>query len=104
MYLLTKSGAYSINRKGQKIVILTRTRTAMDALATLGRVPLKIKSTPHGDYTYRTTLSDELAKHLAGCLIQEIDYDNFKASLQGSPLEDAYLQVWLVLKMDSRPE
>lgn len=53
--------------------------------------------TPHADYRYRAGISADEVAHAIAPGIAAIDYGNFKASVPGRPLCDAYVRVWAVM-------
>lgn len=60
----------------------------------------KIQHTPNCDYPFRTVMSrGDLMVHLLE-YVQNIDYTNFKDSVNSVDLHDAYMKVWTIMLDD----
>ena len=59
----------------------------------------QIRETPTADYAYRISLSQHEFSDIVACIAEEIDYDNFKASVHGERIRDgAYFECWFALR------
>lgn len=53
--------------------------------------------TPSADYHYRTSLPREKVAEAVSRMAREIDYDNFKNSVDDAERRDDYIKVWEVM-------
>jgi hypothetical protein len=49
------------------------------------------------DYLYRAVLSRDVVKQAVAAMIDDIDYPNFKDSVEDSSLHAAYVRVWCAM-------
>ena len=54
----------------------------------------KVKHTPQGDYKYRTDIKREIVATALHNSIMNIDYTNFKNSVEDHVRHDVYLSTW----------
>jgi hypothetical protein len=54
----------------------------------------KVTRTTKSDYLYRAVLPRDVVKQAMAAMIDEIDYPNFKDSVQDGSLHAAYVGVW----------
>lgn len=119
MWIFTTFGFFSIVKKHGEAHLTVRARVAadLDNLRTLVPELGETQATPEMDYPFRAAVSAvDLAMassgHFVGLgeLVQEIDYDNFKAEVarrQGYFRAGMYSQVWSGLRnlpFDPGPE
>jgi len=99
MWLMTKHGFYSVVRKTDGYHV--RTRELRDLKNLVAGVPLKaqIFETPAHDYRYRILVGPEDLGEIVGWLAANINYDNFKARIDGDPEQahKPYHDVWAVM-------
>jgi hypothetical protein len=50
------------------------------------------------DYKYRTLLSRRVVKQVISTQLENIQYDNFKNSVEDDDLHNAYLKIWSVMR------
>jgi hypothetical protein len=55
-----------------------------------------VERTPTADYHYRTTLHEHVVSGVMSARIENIDYDNFKDSVEDKERSDVYHQLWAV--------
>lgn len=53
--------------------------------------------TPKADYRYRTSVARERVAEAVSRMVREIDYDNFKNSVDDADRRDDYIKVWEVM-------
>jgi hypothetical protein len=56
-----------------------------------------VKKTPHRDYLYRTSIRREVVAEKIKESLMNINYDNFKDSVDDKELHDAYARFWYVM-------
>lgn len=103
MWLFTDFGFFSIVKKHGDDYLTVRVRVAADLDHLRTRVPelTETMSTPDQDYPFRATVSAVSLAIGLGEVIQDIDYDNFKAAVarqQGYFRAGMYSQVWAGLR------
>lgn len=93
MWIYTNRAFLSIvqnNRNPQEFHV--RARKAGDIEATFPGV--EVTHTPHGDYKYRADIDRGDVMSAVFNAMQDIDYANFKNSVDDQDRHDAYLGVW----------
>lgn len=53
-----------------------------------------VSETPQADYRFRASLPRERVEEAMARLTREIDYDNFKNSVEDADRRDHYIKVW----------
>jgi len=96
MWIFTNSGFLSVvAHRDNKEVLLVRARRAGEIESIFPKAEtFKMES---ADYHYRAEIKrDEVAQVMAE-QIQNIEYDNFKSSVNDNKRHDAYMGVWSVM-------
>jgi hypothetical protein len=57
----------------------------------------KVIRQTHSDYLYRAVLPRDVVKQAMAAMIDQIDYPNFKDSVEDSSLHAAYVGVWCAM-------
>ncbi len=58
---------------------------------------VKVRKTPHNDYLFRAVVKRERVAAALSKLVGELNYGNFKNSVQEDDLHQAYSRVWHVM-------
>lgn len=93
---MTNRGMLSIvqhNNDTNTVLARARDRQTLEALFP-DIEPIEL---PTADYRYRVQVPRSEMARLAAWLVDTIDYDNFKNSVQDNALHDAYSQCWTVM-------
>ena len=96
MWIMTNRGMLSLVQHREKPdTLLARARDRQTLEALLPELePIEL---PSADYRYRVEVPKSAMATLASWLVETIDYDNFKNSVQDDALHDAYSQVWTTM-------
>lgn len=102
MWLFTKSGFYSIVRKGNgEYHVRARARKDLENLVALSGRKHKIHRFPNADYRWRIVCGGLEVRLLIDHLAAGIDYPNFKAVVGATPDQadklPAYHEIWGVM-------
>lgn len=103
MWIFSKQGFASVvEHRDDPAYVLVRCRCASDAQFFATRLGVSWFTDDLADYRYRMEAGKSAVAKLAGELVGEIDYDNFKNALpKDDPLRherhEAYLRVWSVM-------
>jgi len=96
MWLCFNDGFYSIVAKPEGMTVRARSRKHLRAF--LKHVPKDckwaIKATPNADYGFRVVLPARVVATVIAQRVQDINYDNFKDSVEETRLHDMYALWW----------
>lgn len=76
--------------------LLVRARRPSDIEAVFGK-DYKVEKRPERDYLFRALIPREVVADVIAAQVMDIDYGNFKNSVNNRRLHDAYARVWSVM-------
>ena len=108
MWIFTNFGFYSVVRHREKAdILVVRGRSVHDMRSLikrhgylLGQSEADIILTPEADYCCRIFVNDYKWSDMLAKVTQEIDYDNFKHSVQdqmGTDRAGRYMDIWSIM-------
>ena len=102
MWLFTKSGFYSIVRKGaDEWHVRARAKKDLENLAALVGEKHRIHCSSLADYRWRIVCRAAAARRMIDALAADIDYSNFKAAVGATPDQadklPAYHEIWGIM-------
>lgn len=113
VWLITPLGFFSVVRKpadikAKSLTVRARVRADLETLRSSCLPALgPIRESDTNDYRFRATVSQAAFAQAMACLVQELDYPNFKdevARRQGHARADLYHEVWATLHRLQEPE
>ena len=105
MWIFCKSGFFSVvahNGDPDLFHVRARFRGDLERLCSGHGIEPRVAETPQNDYPFRMDFKRDDWKRIMAEEIRDIDYTNFKAAVHdGTGRDDAYLDVWAVLRHHS---
>jgi hypothetical protein len=95
MWLFTNTGFVSAVSNGQDLMVRSRDRESLEALAESAQT--EILSTPKNDYPYRVIVTHEIFSKWAAHMAAGITYKNFKSEVsatRGYDFAHPLMKVW----------
>jgi hypothetical protein len=94
MWLCLNNAFLSIvNSDRDPTVLMVRARRRGDIEAVFGD-SIEVVTIPGRDYQFRSFIRRDVVATVIATALMEIDYGNFKDSVQDRPLHDAYFEIW----------
>jgi len=95
MWLFTDTGFVSAVSDGSDLMVRSRDRESLEALAAVANV--EIKKTPKNDYPYRVHVKHEVFAEWVAMMARNIRYGNFKSEVsatRGNAFAHPLMEVW----------